>query len=84
MSGDRHRDVILEPYVCIFKGEVDLNFILVDSNAIRHKVNMIEYFLEIADTRFVDWPVRSADLNPKEQILDVLLRAIPLGEASRT
>ncbi|GBN32058.1 hypothetical protein AVEN_97331-1 [Araneus ventricosus] len=62
-------------------------FILMDDNVRPHTALLVDEFLESEDIRRMDWPARSPDLNPTEQVWDALGRAIatrkPLREPSR-
>ncbi|GBN58365.1 Transposable element Tc1 transposase [Araneus ventricosus] len=87
VTGVRYRDVILEPYVRLFRGAVGLEFILMDDNARPHRALLVDEFLESEDIRRMDWPARSPDLNPIEHVWDALGRTIatrnPLREPFR-
>ena len=72
----RYRDEVLEPYVRLFRGEVNPDIILMDDNARPHRAHLVDEFLESEDILRMDWPARSRDLNPIEHAWDALGRAI--------
>ncbi|GBO09672.1 hypothetical protein AVEN_31530-1 [Araneus ventricosus] len=67
VTGVRYRDEILEPYVCLFRGAVGPDFILMDNNARPHRALLVDEFLESEDIHRMDWPARSPDRNPMER-----------------
>ncbi|GBN46319.1 hypothetical protein AVEN_262271-1 [Araneus ventricosus] len=64
VTGVRYRDEIMKPYVCLFRGAVGPEFILMDDKARPHIALLVGEFLESEDIRRMDWPARSPDLNP--------------------
>ncbi|GBN24069.1 hypothetical protein AVEN_27890-1 [Araneus ventricosus] len=59
VTGVRYRDEILEPYVRIFRGAVDPEFILMVDNAGPHRALLVNEFLESEDICRMDCPARS-------------------------
>ncbi|GBM53287.1 hypothetical protein AVEN_52312-1 [Araneus ventricosus] len=76
VTGVRYRDEILEPYVRLFRGAVGPEFILMDDNTRPHRALLVDEFIESEDISRMDWPGRSPDLNPIENVCDALGRAI--------
>ncbi|GFU98293.1 uncharacterized protein TNCV_3005771 [Trichonephila clavipes] len=50
MTGHIYRDVILE-HVCLFRGSMDAEFLLMDDNARLHRANIVEECLQSDITR---------------------------------
>ncbi|GFX86968.1 transposable element Tcb2 transposase [Trichonephila clavipes] len=46
VTAQRYRDKVLEPYVCLFRGAVDPDFIFMDDNAPCLRAVLIDDFLE--------------------------------------
>ncbi|GBN46032.1 Transposable element Tc1 transposase [Araneus ventricosus] len=82
VTGVRYRDNILDPYVRLFRGAFGLEFILMDDNARPHRALLVDEFLQSQDTRRMDWPARSADLNPIEQVRTLWGRQLQLATPS--
>ncbi|GBN33913.1 hypothetical protein AVEN_169933-1 [Araneus ventricosus] len=76
VTGVRYRDDILEPYVSLFRGAVNPEFILMDDNARRHRALLFDEFLESEDIRRMYWPARFPELNPIEHVCYALGRAV--------
>ena len=51
-------------------------FILVDYNARPHRANVVDTFLDDHDIHHMDWPAKSADLNPIKNVWGSLKRRI--------
>ncbi|GFW53270.1 histone-lysine N-methyltransferase SETMAR [Trichonephila clavipes] len=64
LTGVRYWDEVLEPYVRLFRGACDPDFILMDDNVRPHRALLVDEFLESEDIHRMDWPPRSLDLNP--------------------
>ena len=64
----RNRDEVLSPhvclFVCLFRGAVGSDFLLMDDNGCSQTTELVDAFLETEDTAHVDWGARSPDLNP--------------------
>ncbi|GFV66131.1 transposable element Tc1 transposase [Trichonephila clavipes] len=76
VNGTRHCNEILLPYVSLFRGAMCLQFLFMDDNAPCHHTVAAEQLLESEDIERMDWPARSPDLNPIEQIWDFLGRRL--------
>ncbi|GFX91314.1 transposable element Tcb2 transposase [Trichonephila clavipes] len=76
VTGVRHRNEGLKPYVCLFRGACGSKFILMDGNLRLHNTLLVVEFLESEDISSMDWPAPSPDFNPVEHVWDTLGRAI--------
>lgn len=78
LNGQQYRDKILEAVAIPFGLEsVGPGFLLQDDNAPPHRCSLVNAFHEEHfDYSHMEWPSRSPDLNPIEQMWDQLGRAI--------
>ncbi|GFX40011.1 transposable element Tcb2 transposase [Trichonephila clavipes] len=76
VTDQRYRDEVLEPYVRLFRGAVDPDFIFMDDNAPCYRAVLINDFLETENIQRMSWPANSPDLNPIEHVGDMLGRQI--------
>ncbi|GFT09757.1 transposable element Tcb2 transposase [Trichonephila clavipes] len=74
--GTRYCNEILLSYVRLFRGAMGLQFLFMDDNAPCHRTVADEQLLESEDIERMDWPARSPDLNPIEQVWDFLGRRL--------
>ena len=65
----KHRDEILEPYVCLFRDSVVQEFISMEDNESPIKAYRMDDYLKRKDIQRMDWPAMSPDMNPTEQSL---------------
>ena len=72
----RYINEILDVYVRPYTGAVGENFILMDDNARAHRARITDQYLEQATIVRMEWPARSADLNPIEHAWDMLKTAV--------
>lgn len=72
----RYRDEILRPYVRLFRGAVGPDFLFMDDNARPHRALLVGEFLESEDINRMEWPARSPDMNPIENVWDALGRRV--------
>ena len=70
----RYVNEILDVYVRPYAGAVGENFILMDDNARAHRARITDQYLEQATIVRMEWPARSADINPIEHAYVTLLR----------
>ncbi|KFM67608.1 Transposable element Tc3 transposase, partial [Stegodyphus mimosarum] len=76
VTGQRYRDEVLEPYVRLFRGAVGSDFIFMDDNAQCYRAVLVGDVLETENIQRMSWPANSPDLNPIEQVWDMLGRQI--------
>ncbi|GFS92459.1 transposable element Tc3 transposase [Trichonephila clavipes] len=76
VNGTVYCNEILLPYVRLFRGAMDLQFLFMDDNAPCHRTVAAEQLLESEDIERMDWPARSPDLNPIEHVGDFLGRRL--------
>ncbi|GFW19506.1 transposable element Tcb2 transposase [Trichonephila clavipes] len=76
VTAQRCRYEVLEPYVRLFRGAVDPDFIFMDDNVPCHRTVLIDDFLETENIQSMSWPANSPDLNPIEHVWNMLGRQI--------
>ncbi|GFX34490.1 transposable element Tc3 transposase [Trichonephila clavipes] len=76
MTGHISRDVILEQHVCLLRDAKGAEFLFMEDNARPHRANIIDECLQSEDITRMDWPAYSTDLNPIENVWDMLGRRI--------
>ena len=68
LTAPRYVNEILDVYVRPYAGAVGENFILMDKNARAHRARITDQYLEQATIARMEWPARSPDLIPIEQL----------------
>lgn len=76
MNGNVYLQQILRPIVVPRAQNVGNNFIYMDDNARPHRARIVNEFFYQNGINRMWWPALSSDLNPIEQIWDVLQRRI--------
>ncbi|GFX06997.1 transposable element Tcb1 transposase [Trichonephila clavipes] len=84
MTGHIYRDVILEQHVRLFRGAMGDEFMFMDDNAHPHRANNADECLQSEDITRTDLLAYSPDLNPIEQVWDMLGRRIAARQTSPT
>jgi hypothetical protein len=76
LTADRYVTTILEPHVVPYAPYIDENSILMNDNARPHTAQIVrQYFQEVIIVT-MNWPARSADLNPIEHLWDNMGRSL--------
>ncbi|GFS49227.1 transposable element Tcb2 transposase [Trichonephila clavipes] len=76
MTGYIYRVVILEQHVRLFQGAMGAEFLFMNDNARPHCANIVDECLQSEDITHMDWQAYSPDLNPIENVWDMLRRRI--------
>ena len=72
----RYCNEIFDRFVRPYAGAVSPEFILMDDHARPHRAHVTKAYLQREKAFRMDWPARSADLNPIEHARDTLQSAI--------
>ena len=76
MTGIRYRDEIVWRIVLPILQAMELGTILQDDNATPHRIRVVTGFLQQHQVTQLDWPTRSPDLSPIENLCDILGRRV--------
>ena len=76
MNARIYRDQILDNHVLPLAGAIGNAFTLVDDNFRPHRAQIMDNFLENQVIERMDWPAKSPDLNPIENIWGIMKRKI--------
>lgn len=74
LTGHRYVAEVLRPHVIPMRAAIGDEFLLMQDNATPHTARVTTTFLEEQGIDTLDWPARSADLNPIENLWDQVKR----------
>ncbi|GFV00557.1 transposable element Tcb2 transposase [Trichonephila clavipes] len=74
MTGHIYWDVILGQHARLFRGAMGAEFMFMDENARLHRANIADECLQSDDITRMDWPAYAPDLNPIENVWNMLDR----------
>ncbi|GFW06736.1 transposable element Tcb1 transposase [Trichonephila clavipes] len=72
----QYRDEVLDPIVNLFATAVGPSLVLMGDNARPQRAAIVDDFLESEEIARIEWPAYSPDLNPFENLWDVLSHAV--------
>jgi hypothetical protein len=73
---------ILEQYVVPFATFIEDNFIFQHDNARPHSVRIVSEYLDEVGIASMQWPARSQDINPIENVWDMMGRRLQAPQPS--
>lgn len=76
LTGDIYLENVIRPIIQPMREELGENFIFMDDNARPHRARRVQNVLEEAHVQRLDWPANSPDMNPIENVWDMIGRAI--------
>ncbi|GFV23203.1 DDE_3 domain-containing protein [Trichonephila clavipes] len=72
MTSQIYRDVSLEQHERLLMGTMGAKFVFINDNARLHRANIVYKCLQSEDIVIMDWHALSLDLNPAQNVWDIL------------
>lgn len=77
LTARRYLDTIIIPQIRPYAGALGpADFVLVDDNALPHRAEIVNTYLEEEGIQRMDWPPKSPDFNPIENIWGIMKRSL--------
>ena len=68
LTARRYVDKVLEPHIVPYAAAIGDEFVFMDDNARPHRARVADQFLEGNGIEHMEWPARSPDCNPIENL----------------
>ena len=76
LTGASYVERVIEPHVMPFAGYIGENFQFMQDNAKPHTARLVQEYLHEVGITTMNWPARSPDLNPIEDLWDTMGRQV--------